>query len=103
MLKPSRLSRSARLRLSTSFQLTVTGHGSLVTLKSYSSRAEAELARAILAANGIDSVITSDDAGGMQPWFQQSLGVRLLVAHEQAIRAAWLLEPREDGDESLAG
>jgi len=39
----------------------------------------------------------------MQPWFQQSLGVRLLVPHEQAIRAAWLLEPREDADESLAG
>jgi hypothetical protein len=39
----------------------------------------------------------------MQPWLQQSLGVRLLVPHEHAIRAAWLLEPREDTDESLAG
>jgi hypothetical protein len=29
----------------------------------------------------------------MQPWLQGSLGVRLLVAHHEAIRAAWLLAP----------
>jgi len=65
----------------------------MIQLKSYPSRTEAELARAILTANGIHAIISSDDAGGMQPWFQQSLGVRLLVEHEHAIRAAWLLEP----------
>ena len=68
----------------------------MVVLKTYSSRAEADLARGILEANGIDALVSSDDAGGMQPWFQQSHGVRLLVHHEHALRAAWLLEPSGD-------
>jgi hypothetical protein len=66
----------------------------VVVLKTYTSRAEAELAQGILQANGIDALVSSDDAGGMQPWLQQSLGVRLLVHHEDALRAAWLLEPQ---------
>lgn len=68
----------------------------MVVLKTYTSRAEAELAQGILQANGIDALVSSDDAGGMQPWLQQALGVRLLVRHEDALRAAWLLEPRDD-------
>jgi Putative prokaryotic signal transducing protein len=71
---------------------------SLVPLKSFASRSAAELARAILEANGIEAVISSDDAGGMQPWFQQLHGVRLLVPHEHAIRAAWLLEQEVSGE-----
>jgi len=74
----------------------------MVVLKTYSSRAEAELAQGILIANGIDALVSSDDAGGMQPWFQQALGVRLLVHHEQALRAAWLLEPRADSPRDAA-
>ena len=68
----------------------------MVVLKTYTSRAEAELAQGILQANGIDALVSSDDAGGMQPWLQQALGVRLFVRHEDALRAAWLLEPRND-------
>ena len=65
----------------------------MVVLKTYTSRAEAELAQGILQANGIEAMVSSDDAGGMQPWLQQALGVRLLVHHEDALRAAWFLEP----------
>jgi hypothetical protein len=65
----------------------------VVVLKTYTSRAEAELAQGILQANGIEAMVSSDDAGGMQPWLQQALGVRLLVHHEDALRAAWFLEP----------
>ncbi len=65
----------------------------MVVLKTYTSRAEAELAQGILQANGIEALVSSDDAGGMQPWLQQALGVRLLVHHEDALRAAWVLEP----------
>ena len=68
----------------------------MVVLKTYTSRAQAELAQGILQATGIDALVSSDDAGGMQPWLQQALGVRLLVHHEDALRAAWLLEPRND-------
>ncbi|HEV8598983.1 MAG TPA: DUF2007 domain-containing protein [Gemmatimonadales bacterium] len=68
----------------------------MVVLKTYTNRAEAELAQGILQANGIDALVSSDDAGGMQPWLQLALGVRLLVHHEDALRAAWLLEPQAD-------
>jgi len=68
----------------------------VVVLKTYTSRAEAELAQGILQANGIEAMVSSDDAGGMQPWLQQALGVRLLVHHEDALRAAWVLEPTSE-------
>ena len=68
----------------------------MVVLKTYTSRAEAELAQGILQANGIEAMVSSDDAGGMQPWLQQALGVRLLVHHEDALRAAWVLEPTSE-------
>jgi putative signal transducing protein len=68
----------------------------VVVLKTYTSRAEAELAQGILQANGIEALVSSDDAGGMQPWLQQALGVRLLVHHEDALRAAWVLEPASE-------
>ena len=64
----------------------------MVVLKTFGSRMAAELAQTILAANGIAAIVLSDDAGGMQPWLQGSLGVRLLVPHDTSIRAAWLLE-----------
>lgn len=64
----------------------------MVVLRTYSSRPQAELAQAILGANGIEAIVTSDDAGGMQPWLQGSLGVRLLVTHDESIRAGWLLD-----------
>jgi hypothetical protein len=68
----------------------------VVVLKTYTSRAEAELAQGILQANGIEALVSSDDAGGMQPLLQQALGVRLLVHHEDALRAAWVLEPASE-------
>lgn len=68
----------------------------MVVLKTFSSRLQAELAQTILSANGIEAIVTSDDAGGMQPWLQGSLGVRLLVRHQEAIRSAWLLEPNAE-------
>jgi hypothetical protein len=45
----------------------------------YSSRAEAELARALLEQAGIPAVIEADDAGGMYP-SMATLGVRLCVS-----------------------
>jgi hypothetical protein len=64
----------------------------MVVLRTFASRHEAELAGAILEANGVAAVVSSDDAGGMQPWMQGLLGVRLLVRHEDALHAGRLLD-----------
>ena len=53
--------------------------GSLVVIRRYSSDFEAQLARAILEANGIAAVVLHDDAGGMLPSLSFVEGVRLAV------------------------
>jgi hypothetical protein len=53
--------------------------------------AEAELARAHLAAEGIESAVAADDIGGMYPGV--SLGqIRLLVRRRDLARARQILE-----------
>jgi hypothetical protein len=53
----------------------------LVTVKSYPSRMEAEIAKGLLTAYGINCVILADDAGGMRPFpLSYSFGVELKVA-----------------------
>jgi hypothetical protein len=64
----------------------------MVVLRTFANRQDAHVAKAILEANGVVAAIASDDAGGMQPWMQGLLGVRLFVRHEDAIRAARLLD-----------
>ena len=52
---------------------------------------DAELARAHLAAEGIDATVAADDIGGMYPGV--SLGnIRLLVRHEDLDQAKQILE-----------
>lgn len=51
----------------------------LVTVKTFDVRAEAEIARARLGADGIRSVVQADDEGGLNPGFYRSYGVRLEV------------------------
>lgn len=53
--------------------------------------AEAELARAHLAAEGIDAVVAADDIGGMYPGVSAGR-IRLLVRHEDADLARQILE-----------
>ena len=56
----------------------------------YPTRSDAELAQAALAAAGIQSVLSADDAGGAYP-FDLSGGARLLVDEADAEVAAALL------------
>ena len=42
-------------------------------------RHEAEVARALLAAAGIEAVVVADDEGGLNPGFFAHYGVRVLV------------------------
>lgn len=58
----------------------------------FTSRTEAELARARLGLEGIPSHILADDAGGWEPQFGLSRGVRLMVADDDLTRAAEVLD-----------
>ena len=62
----------------------------MIAVGAYPTRADAELAQAALDAEGIPSVIASDDAGGAYP-FDLSGGARLLVAEADAERAQAIL------------
>jgi len=62
----------------------------MVQVGSYTTRSDAELAQTALAAAGIQSVVTSDDAGGAYP-FDLTGGARLLVDEVEAGDAAAVL------------
>ncbi|HNR95239.1 MAG TPA: DUF2007 domain-containing protein [Kiritimatiellia bacterium] len=51
--------------------------------------------RLFLEASDIETLIEADDCGGMTPYFQQALGVRLLVREEDLDRAKELLASAE--------
>ena len=62
----------------------------MVEAGAYATRSDAELAQAVLAAAGIASEVSSDDAGGAYP-FDLSGGARLLVDEADAADAAAIL------------
>jgi hypothetical protein len=62
----------------------------MIEVGTYTTRTDAELAQAALAAAGIPSVIAADDAGGAYP-FDLTGGARLLVDEADAEDAAALL------------
>lgn len=64
----------------------------LVTVSTFYDRMEAELAKSVLQASGIESMIMADDAGGMRPSLLVGSGARLIVRAEDAERAAELLQ-----------
>lgn len=63
-----------------------------VVVRRFMSEAEADLARAILAANGIEAVVLRDDAGGMIPAMSLMSEIRLVVAPEDAEAAREVLD-----------
>jgi hypothetical protein len=66
----------------------------------YTTRADAELAQAALAAAGIRSAVESDDAGGAYP-FDLGAGARLLVDEADAQFAAAVLSPTDTEGSTL--
>jgi hypothetical protein len=62
----------------------------MIEVGTYTTRTDAELAQAALAAAGIPSVIAADDAGGAYP-FDLTGGARLLVDEADAEDAAAVL------------
>jgi len=53
-----------------------------VTVGSYSTEVEAQVAQATLEANGVSSIILRDDAGGMLPSLHILANVKLAVDAE---------------------
>jgi cell division protein FtsN len=71
----------------------------MVEAGAYPTRSDAELVQAVLAAAGISSVITADDAGGAYP-FALAGSARVLVDEEDAEDAAAVLsDQRQAGKE----
>ena len=62
-----------------------------ITIATFSTEIEAELAQATLAAAGIESFLKFEDTGGMMPVLQQSEGVKLLVDENDVEEAKTIL------------
>ena len=61
-------------------------------IRTFANEIEAHVAQAVLDANGIDSGLIRDDAGGMMPWLQWLHPIRLVVREEDSTEAVELLD-----------
>jgi Putative prokaryotic signal transducing protein len=68
------------------------GPGLNTVIRTFANEAEAQIAQAVLDANGIDSFLIRDDANGMMPWLQWLHPIRLVVREEDSGDAANLLD-----------
>jgi hypothetical protein len=62
----------------------------LIPIGTFATRGDAEIAQGLLASAGIDSSLSSDDAGGAYP-FDLSGGAQLLVDEDDVQAASELL------------
>jgi len=78
----------------------------LVVVATFPNESASLIARAILDANDIQSIIASDGSSSMEPMLQFTQGVRLLVHEDVAEDARELLAAQgreaEAGDELLS-
>lgn len=63
----------------------------LITISTFPSAADAQIAKGVLDEEGIESMIRTDDAGGMYPAIG---GAELLVRSQDAVRASEALHRR---------
>ncbi|MDR1988913.1 MAG: DUF2007 domain-containing protein [Acidobacteriaceae bacterium] len=64
-----------------------------IVIRTFTNHIDADLASSALAAAGIQSFISADDAGGMRPSMWMPQGVRLLVDEADANDATEILNP----------
>jgi len=64
----------------------------LVNIRMFSNEMDASMAQQILEQSEISSFVSADDAGGMEPHLQMSMGVRLVVNRKDAERALEILK-----------
>ena len=67
-------------------------HSELVVVRTFNDRIDAELAQSALQAAEIDSMLRSDDVGGLRPHMALQNGVELLVRMEDAPAARQILD-----------
>jgi hypothetical protein len=72
-----------------------------VVLETFYNRIEAEMAQGILEAEGIETIIMADDAGGTYPMLQFLRGVKLMVAPEDKAQAQEILAAMADGGDLI--
>ena len=63
-----------------------------VIVKSFTDKGEAEIAKGLLEAEGIDAVITADDLGSEGPGMTFGRPINLVVDAEHADQASELLD-----------
>ena len=64
-----------------------------VCVKTCLSKPEAEVAKTVLEANGIEVMTSTDDCGGMRPHLAFATGgIRLMVKQQDAQKALEILE-----------
>jgi proteasome lid subunit RPN8/RPN11 len=64
----------------------------LATVHVYTTRSDAEIARAKLVGEGIDALVIADDEGGLNPGFYNRYGVRVVVRADQLATARRALD-----------
>jgi hypothetical protein len=73
----------------------------LVSIRTYSDKNEAELARGFLRSNGVNAVLSADDCAGFYPSLSLLVGIRLLVDKKDVETAESILG-QEDTSEDIA-
>ncbi len=63
----------------------------IVAIKIFSDELEANMAQQALKEAGVRSFVFKDDAGGMEPHLQRTMGVRLVVNRTDADRGHKIL------------
>lgn len=69
-------------------------HPDLVVVRTFLNHFEADVCKSALDAADIDSLIRTDDAGGMKPAMSLGSAVQLLVRDEDAEQAREILDAR---------
>ena len=68
----------------------------IVVLRVFDNELEAEMAQKRLQDAGVETFLFKDDAGGMEPHLQRTIGVRLVLKSEDAKRAEDVLQALEN-------
>jgi hypothetical protein len=63
----------------------------LFVIRSFANDLDARLAESVLDANGIESIVVSDNAAGMMPYFNALHPIRLMVKEEDVETALAVL------------
>jgi putative signal transducing protein len=76
--------------------MTLEGAGGLFVIRTFPNELEASIAEAALEANGIQSALMVDSAGGTMPWLNTLHPIRLVVREADIDIAKAVLDGLDD-------